>query len=51
VRTNGIVFFQPGLCDRTNLLQIIEQISIQSLFAKGAIEPFKLCVLLAGLDG
>src|SRR5687767_12898409 len=52
MRTDGIVVFQPTLCDVANLLEIIKQISIQNIFAIGAVEALNVGILcrFAGLD-
>ena len=52
MRTNGVVVFQPMLCDQTDLLYGVEQIGIQNIFTIGSIETFDVSVLrrFAGLD-
>src|SRR5690348_17242759 len=52
MRTDGVVVFQPMLCDVANLLEIIKQISIQYIFSVRAVEALNVSVLgwLARLD-
>src|SRR5512141_663706 len=52
MRTDGVVVFQPTLCDQTDLPEIIKQTSIQNFFTVGAVEALNVGILcrLAGLD-
>lgn len=52
VRTDSIVFFDPEFNNLTHLLQRIEQIGIQNVFTKRAVETLDVGILrgLAGLD-
>lgn len=45
MRTDGVIVFKPMLCNGTNLLEIIKQISIQNLFPVGAVEALHISVL------
>ena len=47
MRANAVEVFQPMFCDQTHLLQAVEDIGIQDIFPKRAVEAFDVGVLPA----
>jgi hypothetical protein len=45
MRVDSVVFFKPMLSDFPNFSQGTEQIGIQHVFPKGAVEAFNVSVL------